>query len=74
MYDYKFRHAGAPARKSKTQLRKLLIRLTAVLVAAAAFYGAFLLDDVRTASGPQSNTDSDIIPLALPPRLDPPQD
>jgi hypothetical protein len=74
MYDYKFRHAAAPAGRPKTQLRKLLIRVTAVLVAVAAFYGAFLLDDVRAPSGPQSNTDSDIIPLALPPRFEPPQD
>lgn len=66
MYDYKFRHREL-ARPSRRRARKLLLRVSGIAIAGAAIY--LLLQIVpsfqRQPDAPRS--DSDIIPLALPP-------
>jgi hypothetical protein len=75
MYDYKFRHDDFALGKPKRHgLRRLLVRTAALVIAGAAFYGAFQLETFWTPSKEDGGAQSDIIPLALPPQSASPQD
>jgi hypothetical protein len=70
MRDHKFRHADLTARKRQPKLPKALLWVVAVSVAGAAAFAGFQW--LRGDSGSQDQkTDSNIIPLKLPPATPP---
>jgi hypothetical protein len=67
MRDHKFRHSDLTARKSSPRLRKVLFRVVAFAVAVAVVYVA-LRWLWPNAEQPGRESDSNIIPLTLPPK------
>jgi len=68
MYDYKLRQDDFGLRRPKRLwLRRLLVRVGAVAIAAAAFYAAFHVDTAGTPPEKPEKIDANIIPLTLPP-------
>jgi hypothetical protein len=73
MRDHKFRHADLTARKPQPKLPKALLWIVAVAVAGAAAFAG--LQWLHRGSGSQDQkTDSNVIPLKLPPATAPTDD
>ena len=71
MYDYKFRQSDPSLQKRKTTLRKTLLAVAGLGVAAAATYGIVQVNPPWQGQSQATESDSDIIPLALPPNTKP---
>lgn len=67
MYDYKFRQSDLSFQKPKRTLLKPVLVAAGLGIAAAVVYGIFQLDSPWPEQSQTPTTDSDIIPLALPP-------
>lgn len=72
MYDYKFRQSDLSFQKPKrTLLKTILVTAGIGIAAAAVIYGLIRSDFPWQAQTATPETDSDIIPLALPPHVEP---
>ena len=71
MHDYKFRQSDPSLQKRKTTLRKTLLAVAGLGVAAAATYGIVQVNPPWQGQSQATESDSDIIPLALPPNTKP---
>jgi len=71
MYDYKFRQNDLSVNKPKRTLNRKVLGISGLAVAAASVYGIVQLNFPWQAQTDVPETDSDIIPLALPPHAEP---
>lgn len=71
MYDYKFRQNDISVNRPKRTLVRKVLGISGLAVAAASVYGIVQLDFPWQAQTDVPETDSDIIPLALPPHAEP---
>lgn len=67
MYDYKFRQNDLSFRKPPRRFGKILIWLVGAAFLGAALYAATRIDLPWGAGGPGAGSESDVIPLSLPP-------
>jgi hypothetical protein len=73
MYDYKFRQSDSSFNKPKRVLNKAMLGISGLAFAVAALYGVAQLDFSSQAQPDEPEASSDVIPLALPPRVEPKQ-
>jgi len=71
MHDYKFRQSDRSLNKPKHNLYKKVLGISAFAVAAASVYGIVQLGFSQQAQSNAPEADPDIIPLALPPHIEP---
>jgi murein DD-endopeptidase MepM/ murein hydrolase activator NlpD len=74
MYDYKFRQRDLTFDKPRRPLRRVFIRVVGLGLAAAAIFTALQFDLPWHAAPSVKGSESDIIPLSLPPRRATPED
>ena len=70
MYDYKFRQKHPSFRDTKHTRRKMLLLAIGLVLAVGVLYGIISLGLTRDSGSKVSETDSDSIPLQLPPYPD----
>jgi len=73
MYDYKFRQKNPSFRETKPTRRKILLVVAGLVLAAGALYGIIFSGPTRDSGSKVPETDSDTIPLELPPYTKPKQ-
>jgi len=73
MYDYKFRQDEFSYSKPKRRWHKLAIAMVAMLLLGGLVYAFSKLDLNLMGTEPDKGTDSDVIPLQIPPHSDSPQ-
>jgi len=71
MHDYKFRQSDRSFDKPKHNLHKKVLGISAFAVAAALVYGIVQLGFSWQGQSNAPEADPDIIPLALPPHIEP---
>ncbi len=71
MYDYKFRHKDPSFKETKHFPRKMLLLAVGLALVAGVLYGIIFQGPARHSGSEVSETDSDIIPLSLPPYTGP---
>jgi len=71
MYDYKFRQKHPSFRETKHTRRKMLLLAIGLVLALAVLYGIISLGLTRDSGSEVPETDSDSIPLQLPPYAGP---
>jgi len=71
MYDYKFRHKDPSFKETWHTRRRLLLLAAGLALVAGLLYGIISLGLTRDSGSEVPETDSDIIPLELPPYTEP---
>jgi len=71
MYDYKFRQSDLSFKKPKKTWHKSLLRAVGLALAAGVLYAIIQLAITGEGDSDVSETDSDVIPLPLPPYVEP---
>ena len=74
MYDYRFRQTDLSSGKRRQPPRKALVRAAGIILVIALAYAGLNMDLPWTTTTPVSSSDSDLVPLRLPPQPIAPQD
>jgi hypothetical protein len=71
MHDYKFRQSDLSFKKPKKTWHKSLLRAVGLALAAGVIYAVIQLAITGKGDSGIPETDSDVIPLPLPPHVEP---